>query len=124
MDIIKKIVKVENQAKNFGFYWPNTDVIMDQIHSECQEIDELLKDKNSSPERLQEEIGDLLHAAFSLSVYCGHDPENTLEEALAKFEKRFIQTKNLAQEAGHKNLHGKNMKEMMAYWDKAKKQVG
>ena len=124
MNIIKKIVEVEKQAKDFGFYWPNTDVIMDQINSECEEIDELLKDKNSSSKRLQEEIGDLLHAAFSLSFFCGHNPEATLEEALAKFEKRFIQTKNLAQEAGHQNLHGKDMDEMMEYWDQAKKQVG
>lgn len=124
MNIIKKIIEVEKQAKDFGFYWPNTDVIMDQILSECQEIDELLKDKNSSPERLQEEIGDLLHAAFSLSFFCGHNPEITLEEALAKFEKRFIQTKELAQKAGHKTLHGKTMNEMMKYWNQAKKKIG
>ena len=97
---------------------------MQQIHSECREIDELLPTKESNPERLQEEIGDLLHAAISLCVYCGYDTNITLEQALNKFEKRFHQTKYFAAKDGYSNLHGKNMEEMMKYWKMAKEAVG
>jgi uncharacterized protein YabN with tetrapyrrole methylase and pyrophosphatase domain len=121
-DILKKVETVEEQAKNYGFYWPNADAVMQQIYSECQEVEELL-DTNSH-ERLQEEIGDLLHAVLSLCTYCGYDTKITLEQALNKFEKRFNMTKTFAQRAGHQDMHGKNMNEMMKYWDMAKKSIG
>ncbi len=123
-DLIKHLEIIENQAKDYGFYWPNHKEIMKQIRSECEEVEELLADNNSSPARLQEEIGDLMHAIFSLCVYCGFDSKITLEQALAKFEKRFVMTKSFAEEAGHKNLHGQTMEQMMEYWKKAKEVVG
>lgn len=121
-NIIKKVEIVEHQAKEYGFYWPNADAVMQQILSECEEVEELL-DKNESPE-LQEEIGDLLHAVISLCVYCGYDTKITLEQALNKFEKRFNMTKVFAQEAGYQNMHGQNMEKMMKYWDMAKRSIG
>lgn len=121
-DIIKKVEIIEKQAKDYGFYWPNTDAVMQQILSECQEVEELL-DKPKS-ERLQEEIGDLLHATISLCVFCGYDTKVTLEQALNKFEKRFNMTKVFSQKAGHHNMHGQSMNEMMKYWDMAKKSIG
>lgn len=120
--VIKKVEKLENEAKEYGFYWPNSDAVMQQIYSECQEVQELLDQGNS--QRLQEEIGDLLHAVMSLCVYCGYDTEITLTQALNKFEKRFNMTKFFAESDGHSNLHGKTMDEMMKYWKMAKEAVG
>jgi uncharacterized protein YabN with tetrapyrrole methylase and pyrophosphatase domain len=119
-DLLKKVESLEIQAKEYGFYWHNAEQVMQQIHSECKEIEELLDDRNKQSKELQEEIGDLLHAAISLCVYCGYDSKTTLEQALNKFEKRFIMTKYYAKQDGHNNLHGKTVKEMMKYWDMAK----
>ncbi len=121
-DIIKKVEKLENEAKEYGFYWPNSDAVMQQIYSECQEVEELLDHNNS--QRLQEEIGDLLHAAMSLCIYCGYDAEITLTKALNKFEKRFNMTRVFAERDGHSSLHGKTMDEMMKYWKMAKETIG
>jgi len=52
---------------------------MNQIHSECLEIKEHLHHDGSSIDQagLQEEIGDLLHAVFSLTVFCKLSPQDT-----------------------------------------------
>lgn len=123
-DLIKHLEEVELEAKDYGFYWPDSASVMEQIYSECKEVDELLGNNDSSTERLKEEIGDLMHAVFSLCVFCGFDSKDTLEKALNKFKKRFERTKYFAQEDGNYNLHGKNMEEMMKYWKQAKKDLG
>ena len=123
-DLIKNLEISEKQAKDYGFYWPNSNEIMKQIRSECKEVEDLLDSQNPSPKHLQEEIGDLMHAVFSLCVYCGFDSKITLEQTLAKFEKRFAGLKHFAEQAGHKDLHGQTMEQMMQYWQKAKEVVG
>lgn len=119
-DLISRIVKVEREAKDYGFYWPDFASVLEQVRSECDEVEELLQDKDSSQKHLKEELGDLLHAVFSLCVYCNQDPQQTLSEALEKFEKRFALTKDFAKQDGHLNLHGKTSEEMMKYWHQAK----
>ena len=78
--LLEKIVALENEASAFGFQWETTDQIIAQIQSECVEINEHLthgKGK-ANPIELQEEIGDLLHAVFSLCVFCKFSPQETL----------------------------------------------
>ncbi len=119
-NIIERLAKLEKNAEEYGFYWPDYASILKQIRSECDEVEELLVDDSSAKIRLAEEIGDLLHAVFSLCVYCKLDPQIVLDDATKKFEKRFNLTKQFAMEEGHQNLHGKTMEEMMKYWNKAK----
>ena len=119
-NLISRVVRIEKQAKDYGFYWCDFASVLEQVRSECDEVEELLNDANSSKERLKEELGDLLHAVFSLCVYCNQNPQQTLEQALKKFEKRFALTKAFAEKDGHLDLHGKTSEEMMKYWHKAK----
>jgi uncharacterized protein YabN with tetrapyrrole methylase and pyrophosphatase domain len=119
-DVIKRIINLEREAEEFGFYWPDVTEVMKQIRSECDEVDELLADSALLKQRLAEEIGDLLHAVFSLCVFCKLDPHVVLTDATNKFEKRLTLTKSFAKEDGHQNLHGKAIDEMMKYWNKAK----
>ena len=71
MELLKKIIILENEADKFGFSWEKPQQIIDQIQSECLEIMEHLEpDANETNElALQEEVGDLLHAAFSLCIF-------------------------------------------------------
>ena len=98
---------------------------MTQIQSECVEINEHLDSTALENKiKLQEEIGDLLHAAFSLCVFCKFDAEETLEKSVNKFERRFNAVKIVAQENGLETLNGMPFDELMRYWDKAKNKVG
>jgi len=126
MNLLDKVVQLEENASQFGFEWETTDQIMAQIKSECDEINEHLTQGVEDADRkaLQEEIGDLLHAVFSLCVFCKFNPRDTLEQTLAKFERRLNAVKAIAQERGLTNLHGYPFEELMDVWQKAKIRVG
>ena len=76
---LKKIVKLEREARNFGFDWPNKEMIFDQIISEIEEI------KQAKDSELQEEVGDLLHAVISLCIFLNYDLEETLGYVVTRF---------------------------------------
>lgn len=124
-DVIKKIIDLEKQAKEYGFYWPDSKSVMKQIKSEYDEVSELLFDDYSASlnEDLAEEIGDLLHAVFSLCIFLNFNPDEILDNSVNKFKKRFDLTKKIALEDGHVDMRGKNIQVMMKYWDKAKKVI-
>jgi|GEM_PF-4217910 len=56
-------------------------VFLIKIISECNEIKQALAE-HESQKRRQEEIGDLIHAAFSLCVFLDCDLEETIERGL------------------------------------------
>jgi uncharacterized protein YabN with tetrapyrrole methylase and pyrophosphatase domain len=96
MTIFNKLVQLENEAANFGFKWETVEQIKAQITSELIEIDAHLTDPVKN--KLQEEMGDLLHAVFSLCVFLKLDPKVTLEKSVDKFERRFNSVKLIAEQ--------------------------
>ncbi|MBA3535347.1 MAG: nucleoside triphosphate hydrolase [Tatlockia sp.] len=122
MKILEKIVALENEAAEFGFEWETAEQIMEQIQSECREISEHLGTENRSD--LQEEIGDLMHAVFSLCVFCKFDPQETLKQTAEKFERRLSEVKVITHEKKLENLREKPFDELMAIWRQAKSRVG
>ncbi|KTC64874.1 nucleoside triphosphate pyrophosphohydrolase MazG (plasmid) [Legionella adelaidensis] len=124
MNILKRMELLEADADDFGFSWENTDQIIAQIKSEINEIIEHLQVEScQNPKGLQEEIGDLFHAVISLCVFCKLDPEETLKLTTNKFERRLNAVKDLAQKDGLASLKNHSFKDLMKYWDKAKKEV-
>ncbi len=125
MDILEKIFKLEKDADEFGFRWDNPAQILQQITSECHEVAEHLN-KHSSVEKsleLQEEISDLIHAAFSLCVFCDFDIEETINISLDKFTKRMYMVRKIAAEKGIDNLTNHSFSERMQFWDAAKERL-
>ena len=110
---------LEKDAREFGFDWPDETMIVDQALDECREIKDAIN-KNESRERLQEEIGDLLHSAVSLCVFAGFDVEETLAKVNVKFADRMQAIKSLTYETGLPNLQGQSFDFMLELWRKAK----
>lgn len=126
MDLLEKAVVLENEASEFGFQWETTDQIMAQIQSECVEINEHL-DKGiaqANQAELQEEIGDLMHAVFSLCVFCKLSPRDTLAQTLDKFKRRLNAVKDISKEQGLTDLNGYPFDELMEIWGEAKARSG
>jgi uncharacterized protein YabN with tetrapyrrole methylase and pyrophosphatase domain len=119
MAIFDEIEQLEQEAAAFGLQWETTEQILAQIRSECLEIEEHLHSL-SQREALQDEIGDLLHAVFSLCVFSKLSPELTLKKSLGKFEHRLNAMKDIAKEQGLPHLRGKSFDELMQYWEQAK----
>ncbi len=123
MDLLDKVVVLEDEASQFGFRWETTSQIMNQIQSECAEVEAHLHEGANTAE-LQEEIGDLLHAVFSLCVFCKLSPRETLNQTLAKFERRLNAVQSIAAEKGLDCLDGHSFDQLMTIWDLAKNRVG
>jgi len=126
MNLLEKVITLEDDAAGFGFRWETSEQIMAQIESECVEISEHLHAgvEHANQAELQEEIGDLLHAVFSLCVFCKMNPSVTLEKTLMKFERRMNAVKGITEEKGLVSLNGCAFDELMDVWEQAKERVG
>jgi uncharacterized protein YabN with tetrapyrrole methylase and pyrophosphatase domain len=120
--IIHKLIALEKHAEEKGFIWPTPEMALDQLVSECEEVRCAIAD-NESRERLQEEVGDILHAAFSLCLFLKFDVEETLIKTTEKFEKRFAALLEIAHEQGYFELKDQPIKVLLSLWDLAKKRV-
>jgi len=119
MNVLKELIALELEAKHFGFVWPNQYMILDQIIDECREIREEI-DLQAPTKKVQEEIGDLLHAVMSLCIFSGFDVEDTLGKVNEKFSRRMRLLKKVAHKHGLENLSGKNIEYMLSLWQEVK----
>lgn len=117
---LNALISVEIAARNFGFEWPHKEMIIDQAISECHEIFDAINE-GEPEERVQEEIGDLLHTAISLCIFAGFDVEQTLAKVTTKFAKRMTAMHELAKQRGLSSLSGQSMDFMLELWHEAKK---
>lgn len=106
------------QLRNFGFYWENFLSQIQQIQSECLEVQEAGDKQNI--DHLQEEVGDLIQATISLAIFCKLDPHETLLRSIEKFQRRYEAVVQLASLDGHNNLHKQPIEKLMDYWKHAK----
>lgn len=118
-DIFDIIYDAEQNAKDFGFYWSDIRQLLDQIHSECDEIQAAWN--NNDIENLDEEIGDLIHAAICLSIFCRINPRESTLKAHEKFKRRFNNVVHLAHAEGQDSLKGSSFDILMDFWRRAKK---
>ncbi len=116
--LLKRVEEQEITARQFGFYWEHINQLIEQIQSECLEVQEAWQKNDRT--HLQEEIGDLLQAAISLAVFCNLDPHETLLKAIEKFQKRYNTVVELAQHDGYTNLRQQAFEVLMSYWNRAK----
>lgn len=87
--------KLQKRAARIGFDWPEAGPVIDKVEEEIAELKAELGDR-PKPERLDEEMGDLLFACANLARHLGVDPEGALRRANAKFERRFKRMEALA----------------------------
>jgi uncharacterized protein YabN with tetrapyrrole methylase and pyrophosphatase domain len=116
--LLKKVEKQELIAKEFGFYWESFLQLIEQIQSECREVQEAWNKEDMV--NLQEEIGDLMQAVISLSVFCKLDPCETLSKSIEKFQRRYNLVVHQAHNEGYENLHQQSFETLMNLWELAK----
>jgi len=87
--------KAAKRAARIGFEWPDAAPALVKIDEELSEIKDEIK-SGSDPERIGDEVGDLLFACVALARGLGVDPEAALRSANAKFERRFRRVEQLA----------------------------
>jgi ATP diphosphatase len=110
--------KLTRKAATVGFDWPDTEQVVAKIHEELEELHEAAA--THSPDRVADEIGDLLFAVANLARHLKVDPEAALRGTNAKFERRFHAIEQ-ALVAGGRSLQDADLEEMERLWTEAKK---
>jgi len=95
---LARAAKLGRRAARVGFDWQEPGQVRDKVIEELAEVDEALA--ADAPERVTEELGDLLFAIANWTLHLKIDPEEALRAANAKFERRFRTMESLAADDG------------------------
>ena len=93
--------KLQQRAARVRFDWPGVLPVFEKLEEEVGEIKEVI-DQGGDPDRLEDEVGDLLFVAVNLARHLKVDPEAALRRTNAKFERRFRAMEARLAEAGEK----------------------
>jgi MazG family protein len=110
--------QIASRAAGVGFDWENPEQVLDKLHEELAEFDEARR--NASPERIEDELGDLLFVLVNLARFVKVDPEQALRRTNARFRQRFGYIERKLAERGREPADS-NMEEMEALWQEAKR---
>ena len=115
---LMRALKLQRRAARIGFDWPHARDVLLKIDEELSEIkSEMIAE--GPPERLQDEIGDLLFAVVNLARHLDVDPEASLRHANAKFERRFRGVEARLRAAG-KSAADVGLDALEALWQQVK----
>jgi ATP diphosphatase len=113
---LKRAEKLQARAARVGFDWPDAEPVLLKIAEEAREVWEA---REEGPDRVEEEVGDLLFVAANLARHLGVDPEAALRRANAKFERRFATVEDRLRERGRRP-EDSTLEEMDAIWDEVR----
>lgn len=109
------------KASRVGFDWPNLQDVLAKLAEEAAELAEAQSEQD--PERVADEVGDLLFVAANVARFLGVDPETALARSNRKFERRFRYVESAIKRQG-RELKDASPEEMDALWNEAKADCG
>ena len=116
---LTRAAKLQRRAARVGFDWPEALKVLDKIEEEIAELKHEISD-GGAPDRIQDEIGDLLFAVVNLARHLDADPEAALRHGNAKFERRFHAIEERFAAEG-RALSEASLEEMEAAWQAVKR---
>jgi len=109
--------KLTRRAARVGFDWPDAEAVLDKLDEELGELRAELP--AADPDRLQDELGDMLFVMANLARKLGIDPEAALRQANRKFVRRFGAIEARLAAEGRRPDQA-SLAEMEAHWQVAK----
>ncbi len=110
--------KLQKRAARVGFDWPTAEPVFDKVREELDEVHEVVE-AGGDPDKLEDELGDLLFTCVNLARKLGADPETALRRTISKFERRFRAVEDMAAHDG-KTMKDYDIDGLEAMWVKAK----
>ncbi|MEP6148910.1 MAG: MazG family protein, partial [Nisaea sp.] len=120
---LMRAVKLQKRAGRVGFDWPEVDQVFDKLEEEIAEVQAELKDnlKERDPNRIEDEIGDLLFVCVNLARKLDVDPESALRRCNRKFETRFRAMETMLKDETKRSMEQTALEELEELWQRAKK---
>jgi MazG family protein len=110
--------KAQKKAARVNFDWAELADVVAKVHEELAETKEAIT--TGQPDRIADEIGDLLFAVVNLARKSGLDAEETLQTATDKFVARFNRVEDELR-ARDRKLGEANLEELDEIWNALKK---
>lgn len=116
--------KLGKRAAQVGFEWPDVHGALDKLDEEIGELRQELH-TGKAPDDIDRpaiaaELGDVLFCIVNVCRYLQIDPEASLRDTNAKFERRFRYVEQRLKEQG-RTARQATLEEMDALWDEGKK---
>ena len=118
---LKRAQKLGKRAATVGFDWPDSRGVEAKIAEELDELAAVVGTRD--PDKVEEELGDLLFSVANLARHLGVDPEKALTVANYKFERRFRDMEQAIVGSG-KRLRDLPLESLENHWRAAKNRVG
>jgi len=110
--------RLQEKASKVGFDWEKKSQVWDKVVEEINELHHA--ENNETPEKIMEELGDLLFALTNYSRFLKINPEEALNKANSKFQRRFNYIERKFGEM-NKNITESNLAELDVFWEESKK---
>ena len=112
--------RIQEKAANVGFDWKDIQPVWGKVEEELDELRVVVKGKD--PEKIKDEMGDVLFSLVNLSRFLDICPESALRMALSKFELRFAKVEKELKKRG-KEFSDSSLEEMENIWNEIKKEI-
>lgn len=116
---LKYAQKMQQRAARVGFDWTQTSDVLKKMHEELAELEVEVRAGTSSPERMEDEFGDVLFTLVNLGRKLGLDAELALMHTNRKFAERFRKMEKLAES----KLAGLSLDQQEALYRQAKTEL-
>lgn len=114
---LTEALKLQERAAKIGFDWSEAAPILDKIEEEIDELREALTENR--PDKVKDELGDLIFALVNIGRHVGAEPEQALRGTNTKFRNRFSYIERSLQASGE-TLEGASLERMEELWQAAK----
>jgi len=114
---LKRAQKITPIASTYGFDWKDTGGILEKLKEELQEFNAAVKNRN--PNKIEEELGDMLFTMVNVSRFLSIDAETALSKTTEKFLQRFSYVIKQLSAAGIP-LEKATLAQMDILWNEAK----
>ena len=111
--------KLQKRAARSGFDWAEIGPVLEKLEEELGELKAEIND-GGAPERLADEMGDVLFSVVNLARHLELDPEDALRGTNAKFVRRFKYVETSIRDDGQK-LEKVGLDVLEQRWQQAKK---
>ncbi|MDY0079542.1 MAG: nucleoside triphosphate pyrophosphohydrolase [Ignavibacteriaceae bacterium] len=110
--------RLQEKASKVGFDWNDKAPVWQKVVEEMNELH--AAEKKESPEKVMEEMGDLLFALVNYARFIKINPEEALSKANSKFQRRFNYIEQKYSEM-NKSITESSLEELDKYWEEGKK---